>query len=254
MHLIRDTIIHNQATGVFAEFQGGTATNAGPVVTFVAGVSGSFGLARAAGTQFILDGVTYQVASVTDSTHLALTTSPPDHSSPVAWVVDTIEEIRDCVINDNGLARFGGQDQVGISWADGPAEQFPGLLPPIRTPVLNSTASNLRIRLAQFSLETISPGTSLPKTGFLVRLTVRQPSSLSLPKEWQQSARRTRSRSPQEPLFFRICSLQVSGNFSQTNNCGDRVVAYGTCQVQVAFTPTTAGTETHPRSHKRCPQ
>src|SRR6202022_203014 len=36
--------------------------------------------------------------------------------------------------------------------------------------------------------------------------------------------------------------IQVSGDFSQTNNCGTGLVAFGTCQVQLNFTPTQAGT------------
>jgi hypothetical protein len=38
--------------------------------------------------------------------------------------------------------------------------------------------------------------------------------------------------------------VQVSGNFAETNNCGTSLAAFGSCQVQVAFTPTAPGVGT----------
>ena len=117
--LINNTINRNQASGTFSEAQIGTATNVGSNVTFAGGVSGSFGLPWRAGTPFILDGITYAIASVVDEEHIILASSPPDHPSPVTWFVNTTNEhLLGDVINDNGLARFGDQLQVGISWGD----------------------------------------------------------------------------------------------------------------------------------------
>ena len=73
--LTRVTANRNREQGVFAEFQGGTATNVGTAVTWVAGVSGGFGVSWAPGTPFALDGVNYPIASVTDNLHLTLTTA-----------------------------------------------------------------------------------------------------------------------------------------------------------------------------------
>jgi hypothetical protein len=118
VHLIHDSINRNQGSGVYVEWQAGTATNVGSVVSVVTGVSGGFGLAWVPGTPFVLDGITYKIASVTDSGHLTLADVPPDHSTPVGWAVNSSLEIRDVVIEDNGLSEFGGQNQDGISWAD----------------------------------------------------------------------------------------------------------------------------------------
>jgi Right handed beta helix region len=118
VHLIHDSINRNEGTGVFVEWQAGTATNVGMSVSYVSGVSGGFGLAWVPGTPFVLDGIAYKVASVTDSGHLTLAEVPPDHSTPVGWAVNSNLEIRDVEIEDNGLGKFGGQNQDGISWAD----------------------------------------------------------------------------------------------------------------------------------------
>ncbi|HEV2470716.1 MAG TPA: SBBP repeat-containing protein [Candidatus Sulfotelmatobacter sp.] len=39
-----------------------------------------------------------------------------------------------------------------------------------------------------------------------------------------------------------IAAITVSGDFSQTNNCGNSIVAGGSCSVAVTFTPTAGGT------------
>lgn len=43
---------------------------------------------------------------------------------------------------------------------------------------------------------------------------------------------------------FNLSAIQVSGDFSQTNNCGTSIVAGTSCAVQVKFTPTAPGTRT----------
>lgn len=125
--LINNSINGNQATGVYVEWQAGTATNEGAAVTFAAGVSGGFGLDWVAGTPFLLDGVKYPIASITDSEHLTLAVSPPNHSSPVQWAVNSTVQIIGDVIDNNGLAGTGGQQQVAISLADGTSAVISGV-------------------------------------------------------------------------------------------------------------------------------
>src|SRR5437868_2331900 len=156
VRLLRNSIKRNQGSGVYVEWQAGTATNLGSALTFVNGVSGGFGLSWAPGTPFIFDGTTYEVASVTDSEHLTLATAPPDHSSPVSWGVNSTVEITGGVIEDNGMARAGGHDQVGINWADGTTGQISGV-----------TVSNTGIGAQLFGLELANtPGVFLDNDNY----------------------------------------------------------------------------------------
>jgi hypothetical protein len=240
--LLRDTINNNQASGVFTEWQGGTATNVGPAVTFVAGVSGGFGLAWAPGTQLGLDGINYPLASVTDSTHLILAVSPPDHSAPVTWGVETTQEIRDSVINDNGLGRAGGQEQVGISWANGTSGTISGV-----------TAIDTGAGTQLFGLELENTATAiLSGNNFSVnaqgvggiQASSQDVSTSSLSFANQQIA----TTSPAQTVTLTAgaivipdLQIQSNGDFSQTNNCGTSLSAFGTCQIQVTLIPKTAG-------------
>jgi hypothetical protein len=242
--LIDNSINRNQASGTFSEAQIGTATSVGPKVTFAGGVSGSFGLPWRTGTPFVLDGVTYAIASVLDEEHIVLTSSPPDHPSPVTWLVNTNnEQLIGDVINDNGLGRFGGQLQVGISWGDatngtisgvtaidtGAGTQLYGL-------EFSSTAS------AILSGNTFSPNLEAGD-GIFGSQQVVVPTNLSFP------AQAVATTSSAQTVTFTAGAVvvqnlvvQVSGDFSQTNNCGTGLLAFGTCQVQLAFTPMGRGT------------
>jgi hypothetical protein len=241
--LIRDTINRNKEQGVFAEFQGGTATNVGPAVTWVAGVSGGFGVSWAPGTPFTLDGLNYQVASVTDNLHLTLVTSPPDHSSPVTWGVDTTEDIRDSVINDNGLARVGGQEQVGISWADGTTGTISGV-----------TSTNTGVGSQIYGLEFANTAYAyLGQNNFSGNLAggdgifgsgqAVSPASLLFTDQGvgTTSAAQTVTLTAGAVAAQNLV-IQARGNFSQSNNCGAALPGFGTCQILLTFTPTAAGT------------
>lgn len=244
VHLIRDSINSNQATGVFTEWQSGTATNVGPAVTFIAGVSGGFGLAWVAGTPFILDGVAYPIDSVTDSKHLTLATSPPDHSSPVVWGVNSTQEIHDSVINNNGLGKFGGQIQVGISWADGTSGKISGV-----------TATDTGAGTQLYGLELANTANAIlyndnfsgnVKGGDGINASSQavSPTRLSFPNEGigSTSPAQTVTLTAGAIVVWNLL-IQASGDFSETNNCGTRLPAFAMCQVQVTFTPTAAGTQ-----------
>jgi hypothetical protein len=244
VRLINNTINRNQASGTFAEQQAGTATSVGSTVTFVSGVSGGFGLPWK--TAFILDGITYKIASVTDSGHLILTTSPPDHPSPVSWAVNSTNiQIIDDIIDDNGLAGFGGQAQVGIDWADATTGIISGV-----------TSANTGIGAQLYGLELDNAATATlyddnfsenvkGGDGIYADLQYLWPSTLSFLNQSvgttspAQTATLTAGAVAIQNLLIR-----VSGDFSETNNCGTQLSGYGTCQVQLTFAPTVAGTQT----------
>lgn len=241
VRLLRDSINRNQASGVFTEFQGGTATNAGPAVTFFAGVSGGFSVAWAPGTPFTLDGVIYPIASVSDSTHLTLAISAADHSSPVVWSVDTTQDIRDTVIDDNGQAKFGGQSQVGITWADGTS----GIISGVTATDTGSGTQLYGLELANTASATLNNDnfSGNVQGGILASSQAVSPPYLSF------SNQTVGSTSPPQTVTLTAGAIvvqnlliQVSGDFSQTNNCGTGLAAFATCQIQVTFTPTNAGT------------
>lgn len=242
VRLIRDSINSNQATGVFTEWQAGTATNVGPVVTFSAGVSGGFGLAWTSGTAFILDGVAYPIDSVTDSKHLTLATSPADHSSPVAWGVNSTQEIRDSVIDNNGIGKFGGQIQVGISWADGTTGTISGV-----------TATDTGAGTQLYGLELANTASAILYNdnffsnveggdGINASSQAVSPTGLSFSKE------EVTNSSPAQAVTLTAGAIvvqnlliQASNDFTETNNCGARLPAFSTCQIHVSFAPTVAG-------------
>ena len=242
VRLIRDTINRNQASGVFTEWQGGTATNVGAAVTFAAGVSGGFGVAWLTGTPFILDGLTYQIASVTDSAHLTLTTAPPDHSSPAAWGVNTTQEIRDSTIDDNGLGGFGGQIQVGISWADGTTGTISGV-----------TSTNTGVGTQLYGLELANTasvkldnddfsGNVKGGNGILGGLLTVSIPSLSFANQGVATTSAAQTITViAGAIVVQNLIIVASDDFSQTNNCGTGLPAFGTCQVTLTFTPSAAG-------------
>jgi len=243
VQLLRDTVLRNKEQGVFAEFQGGTATNVGPEVTWVQGASGGFGVSWLPGTPFSLDGVSYPIASVTDNTHLTLMTPPPDHSSPVAWGVDTTEDIRDSVINDNALAQMGGQTQVGISWADGTTGTISGV-----------TSTNTGMGFQLYGLEFANTAwANLDNDNFSGNLAGGDGilgSSQFVPASILSFGNQgigTTSSAQTVTLTAGAVSLQnlviqASVNFSQSNNCGAALQGFESCQIGLTFIPTTAGT------------
>jgi hypothetical protein len=244
--LMNNTINRNQASGTFSEAQIGTATSAGSTVTFTGGVSGSFGLPWRAGTPFILDGITYEIASVTDEEHIVLASAPPDHPFPVTWVVNTSnEKILADVINDNGLARFGGQLQVGINWGDATNGMISGV-------TAIDTGGGTQLYGLEFSSSAnaiLSGNTFFPNVeagdGIFGSTQAVSPTSLSFVQQGVGT-----DSSPQTVILsagaisLQNLVIQANGNFSQTNTCGTGLVAFGTCSVQVVFAPTTVGTLT----------
>ena len=242
VRLTRDSINNNQATGVFTEWQAGTATNAGPAVTFVAGVSGGFGLSWAAGTPFMLDGVAYPIHSVTDSQHLTLGTSPANHSTPVAWSVDSTQLIRDSVINDNGLGKFGGQIQVGISWADGTSGTISG----VTATDMGGGTQLYGLELANTASAVLHDDNFSPNVlggdGIYASSQTISTAKLSFPNQGigtigpAQTVTLAAGAVVLQNLF-----IQVSDDFSETNNCGASLAAFATCQIQLTSTPTKAG-------------
>jgi Right handed beta helix region len=244
--LIHDTINRNQASGVYTEWQGCAATNVGSKVSFVSGPSGGFGLDWLPGTSVVLDGVTYELAQVVDSGHLTLTTSPPDHSSPVTLGINTTQNIIDSVINDNGVgqwsAQFGDQFQVGISWADGTSGTISGV---------TSTNKGIGAQLYGLLLTNTSSvtlyndnfsGNLMGGDGINASHQVTTPAGLNFP---DQQVGTTSAAQRIEFLSGMINApnlvIQTSGNFSETNNCGNSASAYATCQIQITFTPTFPG-------------
>jgi hypothetical protein len=55
------------------------------------------------------------------------------------------------------------------------------------------------------------------------------------------SAQQTVSLTNSGNVSLTISSIQVSGDFTQTNNCGSSLAASATCQIQIAFAPAAAG-------------
>ena len=47
-----------------------------------------------------------------------------------------------------------------------------------------------------------------------------------------------------EPIALQISQIQITGPFSETNNCGSAVAANGNCAITMSFTPTAAGPAT----------
>jgi Right handed beta helix region len=246
VRIVRDTINRNQASGVFAEWQGARVTNVGPEVTFETGPTGGFGVDWLPGTPITLDGVTYQLASITDSGHLTLTTSPPDHSSPVGVGIDTTQDISDTIINDNGMGKWSGtvgeQYQVGISWADGTTGTISGV-----------TSGNTGIGQQLYALALVNtasatlnndnfPANLLAVDGIdASRQTVSAP-SLSFPNLLVGSTSSAQTLTLKAgAIVLQNLIIQTGGDFSQTNSCGSSLAAFATCQIQITFTPSTVG-------------
>jgi len=241
VRLLRDSINRNQATGVYTEYQGGTATNLGSAVTFVSGFSGGFGVAWAPGTPFTLDGMIYPIASVSDSAHLTLATSPADHSSPVAWGVETTQDIRDTVIDDNGQGKFGGQIQVGISWADGTS----GIISGVTATDTGSGTQLYGLELQNTATATVYNDNFAGNVDGPIFASSQSvsPPSISFPNQVVGTT------SPPQTvtltagaIVIQNLVIQTSGDFSQTNDCGTGLAAFAACQIQVTFTPTNTGT------------
>jgi hypothetical protein len=47
-----------------------------------------------------------------------------------------------------------------------------------------------------------------------------------------------------EPIALQISQIQITGPFSETNNCGSAVAANGNCAITISFSPTVAGPAT----------
>jgi len=58
------------------------------------------------------------------------------------------------------------------------------------------------------------------------------------------SAAKTVTLTNRMKTTLNIVSITVTGDYAQTNTCGSSVVAGGTCQISVTFTPTATGTRT----------
>ena len=241
VQLVNNTINDNQDDGTFTEAQIGTGTSVGSTVTWFYGVTGGFSLAWQPGTPFLFDGFTYSIVSVTDNLHIVVTPTPPNHSMPVAWEVDSVnEEILGGVINDNARSLRGGQTQVGIDWADSTTGIISGV-----TSINTGTGSQL------WGLELVNNATAILDNdnfsenlngGINAGLQSSHPSSLSFANQ------ELTTPSPAQAVTLNAgavevedLSVQVTGDFSQTNNCGTQAPGYSTCQILVTFTPTAAG-------------
>jgi parallel beta-helix repeat protein len=246
VQLINNTINRNQASGLLAEWQAGTATNVGTAVSFVDGVSGGFGLSWSPGTTFTFDGVAYQIASVSDSTHLTLTTVPPDHVSPANWGVESSNlQIIGGTINDNGLGKFGGQVQVGMSWADSTTGTITGV-----TSIDTGAGTQLfALELANTATAYLSGNTFSPNilggNGVSATPPVTSPSTLSFANQVVGSS------SSAQPLTFTAgavgienFSVRATGDYTQTNNCPSTLPGYESCQILVSFQPMAYGART----------
>ncbi len=244
VRLLNNTIDRNQASGVLAEWQSGTATNVGPVVTFVDGVSGSFGLAWSPGTAFIFDGVTYQIAAVPDSSRLILMTAPPDHTSPATWAVNTTNlQILGGEINDNGRGRFGGQVQVGMSWANGTTGVISGV-----TSIDTGAGTQL------YALELANEATALlygdnftPSAlagdGILASSQSLSPGSLSFGNQGVATTSSAQTVTlTAGAVGIQNLLIQASGDFSTTDDCAGGLAGFATCEIHVTFTPSATGT------------
>jgi parallel beta-helix repeat protein len=242
VHLLNNTIRNNQDDGTFTEAQIGLGTSAGATVTWTYGVSGGFSVAWLPGTPFVFDGITYAVSSIIDSLHIVLTPTPPSHSTPAQWEVDSInEEILGGVIDDNGQSLRGGQTQVGIDWVDSTNGIISGV-----TSINTGTGSQL------WGLELDNQATAIliddnfsgnVQGGIYAGLQNSSPSSLSFAnQELATSSPGQAVTLNAGAVVVQDLSVQVTGDFSQTNNCGTQVQGYSTCQINVTFTPTAAGT------------
>ena len=244
VRLFNNTIDRNQAAGVLDEWQAGTATNVGKAVTFVDGVSGSFGLAWSPGTAFVFEGSTYQIASVTDSSHLILSTAPPDHSSPANWAVNsTNQQILGGEINDNGQGRFGGQLQVGISWANATSGIISGV-----TSIDTGAGTQLyALELANDATASLYgdnfSGNVLGGNGILAPLQNISPDSLSFANQAITTTSLAQTVTfAAGAVNVQDLLVQTSGDFSETDNCSGGLSGFATCQIQVTFVPTATGT------------
>jgi parallel beta-helix repeat protein len=242
VRLINNTVRNNQVDGTFTEAQIGLGTSAGSTVTWTYGVTGGFSLAWVPGTPFVFDGVTYKVTSVTDNLHIVVTPAPPSHSTPAQWEADSInEEILGGVIEDNGQGLLGGQTQVGIDWADSTTGIISGV-----TSINTGTGSQL------WGLELDNHATAILTNdnfsgniqgGIYASLQNSYPSSLSFGNQGLATSTPAQTVTLNaEAVEIEDLSIQITGDFSQTNNCGIRQPGYSTCQINVTFTPTAAGT------------
>jgi parallel beta-helix repeat protein len=242
VQLINNTMNDNQDDGTFTEAQIGTGTSVGSTVTWFYGVTGGFSLAWPPGTPFLFDGLTYSIVSVIDNLHIVITPTPPNHAMPAAWEVDSVnEKILGGTINDNARSLRGSQTQVGIDWVDSTNGIISGV-----TSINTGTGSQL------WGLELDNNATAILvndnfsrniQGGINAGLQNSYPSSLSFANQELATS------SPAQAVTLNAgavvvedLSVQVTGDFSQTNNCGAQAPGYSTCQIRVSFTPTAAGT------------
>jgi len=242
VRLLRNSINRNQRSGVYVEWQAGTATNVGPAVTFADGATGGFGLSWESGTPLILDGITYQIASVSDSEHLTLATSPPDHFSPVPWGVNSSVDIIGGLIADNGLLQMGGHEQVGINFADGTTGTISGV-----------TVTDTGVGAQLYGLELANDATAYlsgdnfsgnldggngvdSKSQEVSQSTIFFPNQLVAAKSSEQTFTFTAGAVAVQNL-----RIQSTGDFVPTNGCSTNLPPYGTCEIRVTFTPSVVG-------------
>jgi hypothetical protein len=244
--LLRNTITRNYRSGVQVQFQAGTGTNVGPTVTVIDGPTGGFGVPWAPGTPFVFDGITYQIASVTDPGHLTLKTSPPDHSSPVSWSVNSSIDIEGGVINDNGVGEEGGQEQVGISLADSTMAQLSSVTATDTGSGTQLYALELANTVAVYLSGNNFSGNVEPGSGIYGGESQHfYVASFPFPNQMVGTV------SADQALIFHAGAvalqnllIQASGDFAQTNNCGVTLAPYATCAVEITFNPTAAGSRT----------
>lgn len=246
VQLINNTINRNQASGLLAEWQAGTATNVGTAVTFVDGVSGGFGLAWNPGTVFTFDGVAYRIASVSDNTHLTLKAPPPDHSSPANWGVETSNlQITGGTINDNGLCAFGVQVQVGMSWADSTTGTITGV-----TSIDTGVGTQLfALELANTATAYLSGNTFVPNVLGGNGVSATPPSISPAGLSFASQPVGTTSAAQAVTLTagavgIQNLTVQTSGDYLETNDCPSVLPGYTSCQIMVSLSPTASGTRT----------
>ncbi|HVI09343.1 MAG TPA: alkaline phosphatase family protein [Candidatus Binatia bacterium] len=94
---------------------------------------------------------------------------------------------------------------------------------------------------------TTSPITAtINGTGIAEPLVGLSPTSLSFPNQpvGTSSAAETITLTNTGALALNFTSVAISGDFSQTNNCGSSVGIGGSCAINVVFSPTTGGMRT----------
>ncbi|HEX4920152.1 MAG TPA: choice-of-anchor D domain-containing protein, partial [Candidatus Bathyarchaeia archaeon] len=146
------------------------------------------------------------------------------------------------LIADNGLEHLGGQEQVGINWADGTTGAISGV-----------TVTNTGVGAQLYGLELANnPGVYLSGDNFSGNLNGGNGID-GQSQEVSQSAvffpnQLVATKSSEQTLTFTAGAvavqnlhIQATGDFAQTNGCSTDLPPYGTCKIQVTFTPSVVG-------------